>query len=76
VNGSMLASIEPMVCLTEAIAGPPSEVAGVCFVKVGDIARHISARPRVQSHTRAQAAARVLGVTVAGDQGRHFTVRG
>ena len=76
VNGAMFARIEPMVCLIEAIAGPPAEAAGVHFVKVGDIARAISARPRVQSHTKAQAAARVLGVTVAGDQGRHFTVRG
>lgn len=76
VNGAMFARIEPVVCLTRAIAGPPAEAAGVRFVKVGDIARDISARPGVQSHTRAQAAARVLGVTVAGDQGRHFTVRG
>ncbi len=75
VNGAMFASIEPVMCLTEAIAGPPAEAAGVRFVKVSDIARDISARPGVQSHTRAQAAARVLGVTVAGDQGRHFTIR-
>lgn len=75
VNGAMFASIEPMVCLTQAIAGPPADAAGVRFVKVGDIARDISARPGVQSHTRAQAAARVLGVTVAGDQSRHFTLR-
>ena len=71
----MFARIEPMVCLTQAIAGPPTDAAGVRFVKVGDIAGAISARPGVQSHTRAQAAARVLGVTVAGDQSRHFTVR-
>ena len=75
-SGTMFASVLPMVCLTEAIAGPPIEAVGVRFAKVGDIARDISARPGVQSHTRAQAAARVLGVTVAGDQGRHFTVRG
>ena len=75
VNDATFTRIEPMVCLTQAIAGPPAEAAGVRFVKAGDIARDISARPGLQSHTRAQAAARVLGVTVAGDQGRHFTVR-
>jgi hypothetical protein len=76
VSSAMLGQIEPIVCLTEAIAGPPVAAAGVCFVKAADLARYISARPRVQSHTRAQAAARALGVRVAGDQRRHFTVRG
>jgi hypothetical protein len=66
----------PIVCLTEAIAGPPVDATGVRFVKVADLARDISARPGVQSNTRVQAAARVLGVHIAGDKDRHFTVRG
>jgi hypothetical protein len=68
--------VVPVVCLTQAIAGPPVSGAGIRFVKVDDLARDISARPVAMAHTRAQAAARALGVHVAGDHGRHFTVRG
>ncbi|MGZ8631450.1 MAG: hypothetical protein ACXWZF_10870 [Actinomycetota bacterium] len=75
VSASMFAQVVPIVCLTEAIAGSPVDAAGVRFVKAADVARDISARPGVQSHTRAQAAARALGVHVAGDTRRHFTVR-
>jgi hypothetical protein len=72
---SATAVVEPIVCLTEAIAPVAAEATGVRFVRVADIARDLSARPRVQSHTRAQSAARALGVQVAGDQQRHFAVR-
>jgi hypothetical protein len=71
---SALAEVEAIVCLTEAIAPAVAEAAGVRFVRVADIARELSARPGVQSHTRAQSAARALGVQVAGDQRRHFAV--
>lgn len=74
-KASALATVVPIVCLTHAIAGPPIDAVGVRFVKLADLSRDISARPRVQSHTRAQAAARALGVHVAGDHERHFTVR-
>ena len=74
-KASALASVVPIVCLTQAIAGPPVDAAGVRFVKLADLSRDISARPGMQSHTRAQSAARALGVHVAGDQRRHFTVR-
>jgi hypothetical protein len=69
------ATAVPIVCLTQALAGSPVDGGGVRFAKVEDLAREISARPAVQSHTRAQSAARALGVRVAGDQRRHFTVR-
>ena len=75
-SASMFAQVVPIVCLTEAIAGPPVESAGVRFVRAADLARDISGRPGVQSHTRAQASARALGMHVAGDRARHFTVRG
>ncbi|MGH2539123.1 MAG: hypothetical protein ACRDGK_01220 [Actinomycetota bacterium] len=75
-GASMFARVVPVVSLTEAIAGPPVEAAGVRFVKAADLARDISARPGVQTHTRAQASARALGMQVAGDEQRHFTVRG
>lgn len=74
-QASALASVVPIVCLTHAIAGPPVDAAGVRFVRLTDLSRDISARPGMQSHTRAQSAARALGVHVAGDQRRHFTVR-
>lgn len=75
-EASTFAQVVPIVCLTEAIAGPPVDATGVRFVKVADLARDISARTGVQSNTRAQAAARMLGMRIAGDQDRHFTVRG
>jgi hypothetical protein len=74
-TASTTAPATPIVCLTRAIAGPPVDGAGVRFATLDDLAREISRRPRVQSHTRAQAAARALGMRVAGDQRRHFTVR-
>jgi hypothetical protein len=72
---SALANVEAVVCLTEAIAPPAAGAAGVRFVRAADLAHDLSARPRLQSHTRAQSAARVLGVQVAGDQRRHFAIR-
>lgn len=74
-SASMFADVVPIVCLTEAIAGPPIDAAGVRFVRVDDLARDVSGRPAVRSQTRAQASARLLGMHVAGDAARHFTVR-
>jgi hypothetical protein len=75
-DASVYAEVVAVGCLTQAIAGPPVDAAGVRFLKVDDLARDISARPGSQSYTRAQAAARALGMNIAGDQRRHFTVRG
>lgn len=72
---SALGKVEPIVCLTEAIAPPSAEASGVRFVRAADLAKDLSARPRLQSHTRAQSAARTLGVQVAGDHRRHFAVQ-
>jgi hypothetical protein len=73
---SVLVEVEPVVCLTEAIAGSPTTGAGgVRFVRLADVARDLTARPSVQSHTRAQRAARTMGMEVAGDRKRHFAVR-
>jgi hypothetical protein len=74
-GSAALADVEPVVCLTDALAGGPTEAAGVRFVRVEDLAHDLSARPGVQSHTRAQSAARTLGMQVAGDKKRHFAVR-
>jgi hypothetical protein len=75
VESSALADVEPIVCLTEAMTGGPTEAAGIRFVRVEELARDLSARPGVQSHTRAQSAIRMLGMQIAGDQKRHFAVR-
>jgi hypothetical protein len=75
VESSAQAEVEAIVCLTDAIAGAPAIAGGVRFVPVEDLARDLSARPGVQSHTRAQSAIRMLGMQVAGDQKRHFAVR-
>jgi hypothetical protein len=75
VAASMPGEVVPMMCLTHAIAGPPVTTAGVRFATVRDLAKDISARPSVQANTRAQSAARALGVQLAGDAGRNFTVR-
>lgn len=68
-------SAVPVVCLTRAISGPPVDGGGVRFAKVADLVGEITGRAAIASNTRAQAAARTLGMRVAGDQGRHFTVR-
>lgn len=75
VAASMHGQVVPMMCLTQAIAGPPVTAAGVRFATAPDLAKDISARPSVQANTRAQSAARALGVQLAGDAGRNFTVR-
>jgi hypothetical protein len=74
-DAAMFATVQPIVCLTDAIAGPPVDGTGVRFTTVEDLAHEVSARPAANSHSRAQAAARALGMRIAGDQHRHFTVR-
>jgi hypothetical protein len=74
-GAGLTASVEPVVCLTQAIAPSAAQAAGVRFVRVADVAHDLSARPGLQSHTRAQRAARALGMQVAGDRKRHFAIR-
>ncbi len=64
--------VEPILCLTMATAGAPRTVKGVRLVQNSDIAADISKRPRKLEVPRAQRAARVLGMQLAGDQKRHF----
>ena len=62
------------MCLTEAVAGAPTTSKGVTILHLRDLVSHISSRPRVLEHGRAQRGARALGMTIAGDHKRHFTV--
>jgi hypothetical protein len=65
-------AVEPMLCLVFASAGAPRTIKGVRVVQTADLATDISKRPRLLPLTRAQRAARVLGMEIAGDQKRHF----
>ena len=64
--------VEPVLCLTFAVAGAPRTIKGVRVVQAADIAADISKRPRGLPVSRAQRAARVLGMELAGDRSRHF----
>ena len=72
-TASVFTDVEPMICLTEAIMGPPMTVKGVRILHVRDLARDLSARPRALEQGRAQRGARALGMKLAGDHKRHFT---
>ncbi|MGZ5318660.1 MAG: hypothetical protein ACXWZD_09360 [Actinomycetota bacterium] len=73
-RASVFAEAQPVVCLTEAVAGAPTTSKGVAILHLRDLVTHISSRPRVLEHGRAQRGARALGMTIAGDEKRHFTV--
>ena len=72
-SASVFVETEPIVCLTDAVAGAATTAKGVLILHVRDLAPHISGRPRVLEHGRAQRGARALGMTLAGDHKRHFT---
>lgn len=72
-RASVFAEVEPVLCLTEAVAGAPTSSRGVTVLHLRDLVGHISARPRVLEQGRAQRGARALGMTIAGDHKRHFT---
>jgi hypothetical protein len=69
------ATVEPVVCCTLAITGPPRTLRGVRYLHVRDLARDLSGRPSSLPRGRAQRAARTLGMHIAGDEGRHFSAR-
>jgi hypothetical protein len=73
-GGSVFISPEPVLCLTRAVAGGPRTVHGVRLVTVEDLAADVARREKVLPPTRAQRAARLLGMTIAGDHKRHATI--
>jgi hypothetical protein len=73
-GGSVFISPEPMVCLTRAVAGAPLTVQGVRVLPLKGLAADVARRDKVLPPTRAQRAARLLGMTIAGDDKRHATV--
>lgn len=73
-RASVFVDVEPVVCLTDAVMGAPVTAKGVRFLHARDLATDLSARPRILEQGRAQRGARALGVKLAGDQKRHFTV--
>jgi hypothetical protein len=72
-EASVFAPVQPVMVVTHATAGPPTSVSGVRFVHLRDIVRDLTGRSSALSRSRAQRAARVLGMQLAGDQSRHFT---
>ena len=73
-GGSVFISPEPVLCLTRAVAGGPRTVRGVRVVTVEGLAADVARREKVLAPTRAQRAARLLGMTIAGDDKRNITV--
>ena len=73
-RASVFVDVEPVVCLTDAVGGAPVTAKDVRFVHVRDLAGDLSARPRILEQGRAQRGARALGVKLAGDHKRHFTM--
>jgi hypothetical protein len=74
-NAAVYVSVEPMVCLTHALAGTPRTLRGVRYVHVKDLAADVGARAVSLQRGRAQRAARALGMSIAGDDERHFSPR-
>jgi hypothetical protein len=60
--------VEPVLCLTHAIAGAPRSDRGVRVVQVRDLAKDMTDRPQALPHLRAQRAARALGMKLDGDE--------
>ena len=75
-QAAVYASVEPLVVVTHASAGPPTSVSGVRFLHVRDLVRDLTGRTGALSRGRAQRAARVLGMELAGDRSRHFSASG
>jgi hypothetical protein len=73
-GGSVFISPEPVLCVTRAVSGGPRSVGGVRVVSLETLAADIARREKVLSPTRAQRAARLLGMSIAGDHRRHFSV--
>jgi hypothetical protein len=73
-GGSVFISPEPVICLTRAFAGAPRTVRGVRIVTVEGLVADLARRQKQLAPTRAQRAARLLGMTIAGDQKRHAAV--
>jgi hypothetical protein len=72
-RASVATSVEPVVCFTRAMAGPPATVRGIRYVAAKDLASDLAGRRATLSRERAQRAARALGMQIAGDQHRHFS---
>jgi hypothetical protein len=66
---------EPVLVLTMATAGSPRTVKGVRILQLTEVAHDLTNRPRTLTVSRAQRAARTLGLQLAGDQKRHFAPR-
>jgi hypothetical protein len=74
VEHSVSTPVEPVVCFTEGMMGAAVTTRGVRFVSRSDLVKDIVGRAASVQRTRAQRAARVLGMQISGDERRHFAV--
>ncbi|GBC86384.1 hypothetical protein HRbin12_00372 [bacterium HR12] len=61
--------VEPVLCLTRAVAGAPRTVRGVRVVSVGDLAADLAARENAMDPQTARRAAEALGTVLPGGAG-------
>jgi hypothetical protein len=74
-DASVFSSVEPVLVITHAACGAPRTVRGVRVVQREDLVRDLAGRSATLSRSRAQRAARTLGMHIAGDERRHFSAR-
>jgi hypothetical protein len=74
-DSTVVVDVEPVLVLTMATAGSPRTVKGVRILQLSQIAHDLTNRSRTMPVSRAQRAARTLGVQLAGDHKRHFAPR-
>ncbi len=63
-SAAVFTEVDPVVCLTRAVAGAPRRIRGVLVVSIADLVREITDRERVLLPNRAMRAAESLGLPV------------
>lgn len=69
LEASAFARVEPVLCLTRAVAGGPRTVRGVRVVRLADLAAEIVGRPHAMDPSTARRAAEALGPVLRGGAG-------
>ncbi len=69
LEASTFAHVEPMLCLTRAVAGSSRTIRGVRVVRLEDVATDIGGRARTLDPTTAKRGAEALGKPIASSSG-------
>ncbi len=67
-SAAVFTEVEPVVCLTRAVAGAPRRVRGVLVLPLADLVRGITDREKVLLPNRARRGAESLGLVLAREQ--------